>query len=118
MIVAGRSGAASERPETQVDDVEDYDYDNPADRDAYCPDMDNNDDAYGKQNAPDTDEPDIGNINKIVKIEDILSLYFVLPIILVYFIAILAVVLFCIFWQLLRQIPVPSNSAVVAYTNN
>ena len=67
MIVAGRSGAASERPETQVDDVEDYDYDNPADRDAYCPDMDNNDDAYGKQNAPDTDKPDIGNINKNCK---------------------------------------------------
>jgi hypothetical protein len=47
MVVAGRGKAGSgERPETQVDDVEDYDYDNPADRDAYCPDMEN--DAYGK----------------------------------------------------------------------
>ena len=100
--------------------MEDYDYDNPADRDAYCPDMDNNDDAYGKQNAPDTDKPDIGNINKNCKN-------------LGYFVSVFCAAnhfglfhcdigggsfLYRIFWQLLRQIPVPSNSAVVAYTNN
>ena len=42
--MSGRKSAA----ETQVDDVEDYDYDNPADRDDYCPDVDDDQDAYGK----------------------------------------------------------------------
>ena len=43
MIVAGR------RAETLVDDVEDYDYNNQADREAFCPDIDDNNDAYGTQ---------------------------------------------------------------------
>merc|ERR1719474_1374088 len=33
--------------ETQVDDVDDYNYDNPADKDDYCPDVDDDQDAYG-----------------------------------------------------------------------
>jgi hypothetical protein len=45
MIVAGRRW---DHPETQVDDVEDYDYNNQADRDAYCPDIEDNNDAYGR----------------------------------------------------------------------
>ena len=32
----------------QVDDVADYDYDNPADNDGYCPDIDDEQDAYGR----------------------------------------------------------------------
>merc|ERR1719370_749825 len=33
--------------EAEVDDVEDYDYDNAADNDGYCPDIDDEQDAYG-----------------------------------------------------------------------
>jgi len=47
IVVSGRKSAA----ETQVDDVEDYDYDNPADRDDYCPDVDDDQDAYGGQSS-------------------------------------------------------------------
>ncbi|XP_023323672.1 condensin complex subunit 2 isoform X2 [Eurytemora carolleeae] len=43
IIVVGHKSAA----EMQVDDVEDYDYDNPADRNDYCPDVDDDQDAYG-----------------------------------------------------------------------
>merc|ERR1719427_2575532 len=39
--------AAKRGPETEVDDVADYDYDNPADNDGYCPDIDDEQDAYG-----------------------------------------------------------------------
>ena len=42
IIVAGRKAAT----ETQVDEIEDYDYDNAADRDDYCPDVE--EDAYGE----------------------------------------------------------------------
>eukprot|EP00092_Neocalanus_flemingeri_P006979 GFUD01007533.1.p1 GENE.GFUD01007533.1~~GFUD01007533.1.p1 ORF type:complete len:751 (+),score=265.35 GFUD01007533.1:57-2309(+) len=34
-------------PETEVDDVADYDYDNAADNEGYCPDIDDEQDAYG-----------------------------------------------------------------------
>ncbi len=44
IIVVGHKSAA----EMQVDDVEDYDYDNPADRNDYCPDVDDDQDAYGE----------------------------------------------------------------------
>jgi hypothetical protein len=47
MIVAGRREC--EHAQTQVDDVEDYDYDNQADREAFCPDMEDNNDAYGEE---------------------------------------------------------------------
>jgi len=47
MIVAGRR--EGDHPQTQVDDVEDYDYDNQADREAFCPDMDDHNDAYGRR---------------------------------------------------------------------
>ena len=43
IVVAGHKGTA----ETQVDDVEDYDYDNALDKDNYCPDVDEDADAYG-----------------------------------------------------------------------
>jgi len=43
IVVVGRKSAA----EMQVDDVEDYDYNNAADRDDYCPDVDDDGDAYG-----------------------------------------------------------------------
>ena len=33
--------------EMHVDDVDDYNYDNPADKDDYCPDVDDDQDAYG-----------------------------------------------------------------------
>jgi len=39
--------AVKRGPETQVDDVADYDYDNAADNDGYCPDIDDEQDAYG-----------------------------------------------------------------------
>jgi len=39
--------AVKKVPETQVDDVDDYDYNNPADNDGYCPDIDDEQDAYG-----------------------------------------------------------------------
>ena len=42
IVVVGRKTAA----EMQVDDVEDYDYNNAADRDDYCPDVDDDGDAY------------------------------------------------------------------------
>jgi len=59
--VAGRAGPGGDRPETQIDDVEDYDYDNPADRDAYCPDMENNnDDAYGRGQKVSRGVPSVG----------------------------------------------------------
>lgn len=35
----------------QVDDVEDYDYDNAADNEGYCPDIDDEQDAYGGEFA-------------------------------------------------------------------
>ena len=44
IIVVGHKSAT----ETQVDDVEDYDYDNAADRNDYCPDVDDDQDAYGE----------------------------------------------------------------------
>jgi len=39
--------AVKKVPEAEVDDVEDYDYDNAADNDGYCPDIDDEQDAYG-----------------------------------------------------------------------
>jgi len=45
-------------PETEVDDVADYDYDNPADNDGFIPDIDDEQDAYG---ATDTQPPVFGN---------------------------------------------------------
>merc|ERR1712055_693543 len=39
--------AVKKIPEAEVDDVEDYDYDNAADNDGYCPDIDDEQDAYG-----------------------------------------------------------------------
>merc|ERR1719422_957255 len=39
--------AVKKVPDAEVDDVEDYDYDNAADNDGYCPDIDDEQDAYG-----------------------------------------------------------------------
>lgn len=38
-------------PAPEVDGVEDYDYDNPGDNDGYCPDIDDEPDAYGDCDA-------------------------------------------------------------------
>ena len=54
IVVAGRKVAA----ELQVDDVEDYDYDNAADRADYCPDVDDDVDAYGKPGWHIFSDPD------------------------------------------------------------
>ncbi len=59
MIVAGRREC--EHAQTQVDDVEDYDYDNQADREAFCPDMEDNNDAYGEEYILYTDSQCCGS---------------------------------------------------------
>merc|ERR1719315_939494 len=47
VVQATKSG-----PETEVDDVADYDYDNPADNEGYIPDIDEEQDAYGEAGPP------------------------------------------------------------------
>jgi len=47
-------------PDAEVDDVADYDYDNPADIDGYCPDIDDEQDAYGDA-IDDPSQPNLGS---------------------------------------------------------
>jgi len=52
--------AVKKVPEAEVDDVEDYDYDNPADNEGYCPDIDDEQDAYGDA-IDDNSQPNLGS---------------------------------------------------------
>merc|ERR1719318_2209479 len=47
-------------PETEVHDLEDYDYNNAADNEGYCPDIDDEQDAYGDA-VDDPSQPDLGS---------------------------------------------------------
>jgi len=52
--------AVKKVPEAEVDDVADYDYDNAADNDGYCPDIDDEQDAYGDA-VDDPLQPNLGS---------------------------------------------------------
>jgi len=52
--------AVKKVPDAEVDDVADYDYDNAADNDGYCPDIDDEQDAYGDA-VDDPLQPTLGS---------------------------------------------------------
>jgi len=52
--------AVKKVPDAEVDDVDDYDYDNAADNEGYCPDIDDEQDAYGDP-LDDPSQPNLGS---------------------------------------------------------